>query len=169
MVQQSPVVFSGSVRDAIAYGAPDRSRPVPDAVVVAAAKLANAHDFITELPAGYDTEVGVGGSSFSGGQLQRIAIARAIVRDPKILLLDEATSALDAESELKVQQALDRLTKGKTCLVVAHRLSTIRNADKVVVLGGGGRVVESGSYDELVGRGGAFARLVSQTETFMAE
>lgn len=171
VVSQQPIIFSGSVRDAIAYGAPDRAQPVSHATVERAARLANAHDFIVAMPDGYDSDVGARGSSFSGGQLQRVAIARAIVRDASCWILDEATSALDAESERAVQEALDRLTEGKTCVIVAHRLSTIRNADKVVVLGPGGRVLESGSYDDLVRRpGGAFARLIeTQTETFMAD
>jgi ABC-type multidrug transport system fused ATPase/permease subunit len=171
IVSQAPVVFAGTVRDAIAYGAPDRKQPVAQGLVERAARLANAHDFIMALPDGYDADVGVGGSAFSGGQLQRIAIARAIVRDADVWLLDEATSALDSHSETAVQQALDRLTEGKTALIVAHRLSTIRNADKVVVLGAAGRVLEHGSYKELVRRpGGAFARLIeTQTETFMSE
>lgn len=169
VVSQQPVVFSGSVRDAIAYGAPDRAQPVSHATVERAARLANAHDFIAALPEGYDSDVGASGSAFSGGQLQRVAIARAIVRDASCWILDEATSALDAESEQAVQEALERLTEGKTCVIIAHRLSTIRNADKVVVLGAGGLVLEWGSYDELLQRpGGAFARLIeTQTETFM--
>lgn len=168
-VSQQPILFRGTVRDAIAYGAPDRRQAVSESVIVEAAKLANAYDFITGLPDGFETEVGERGSAFSGGQLQRIAIARAIVRQSKILLLDEATSALDSESESKVQEALDRLTKGKTCLVIAHRLSTIRNAAKIVVLGAGGHVLETGSYDDLIARNGAFSKLMNAQTVVIGE
>lgn len=168
-VSQQPILFSGTVREAIAYGAPDHRQPIPDDVVVEAAKLANAYDFITALPQGFDTEVGERGSRFSGGQLQRIAIARAIVRKSKIFLLDEATSALDSESESKVQEALDRLTRGKTCLVIAHRLSTIRDAAKIVVLGAGGRVLETGTYNGLLTRNGAFSKLMNTQTVVIGE
>ena len=125
-----------------------------------AAKLANAHDFITALPGGYDAPVGEMGRNLSGGQRQRIALARAILRDTKLLLLDEATSALDAESEAKVQAALEQYTQNRTTLVIAHRLSTVRNADCIVVLEDG-RVVETGKHDELINKGGVYARLAA--------
>lgn len=124
------------------------------------ARLANAHDFISAWPRGYDTIVGERGAQISGGQKQRIAIARAMLMDPPILLLDEATSALDTESELLVQLALERLMKGRTTLMIAHRLSTVRNADVVVVVAGG-VVAEKGSHEELMQKGGVYAKLVS--------
>ena len=123
-----------------------------------AAALANATDFIAALPDGYETQVGELGRNLSGGQRQRIALARAILRDAPILMLDEATSALDADSEAKVQAALADFSKDRTTLVIAHRLSTVRNADRIVVVEDG-RVVESGGHDELVSSGGVYARL----------
>jgi subfamily B ATP-binding cassette protein MsbA len=127
-------------------------------VVEAAAKAAYIHDFVCTLPKGYDTEVGELGVRLSGGQRQRIAIARAILKDAPILILDEATSALDSESEKIVQDALGNLMKGRTCFVVAHRLSTVRNCDLIAVLGGG-RVVEVGTHDTLVQKKGEYWRL----------
>ncbi len=154
-VSQQPVLFEGTVAENIGYGRPGASQ----AEIEEAAKLAQAHDFIMELPTGYQTEVGEMGGNFSGGQRQRLSIARAVLRDAPILLLDEATSALDNESEKLVQQALDRLMKGRTTVVVAHRLSTIRNADRIVVIDHG-RVVEEGSHAALMKRaGGLYSRL----------
>jgi ATP-binding cassette subfamily B protein len=127
--------------------------------VEAAARAANAHDFVSSFPEGYATVVGERGVRLSGGQKQRIAIARAILKDPRVLVLDEATSALDAESEHLVQEALDRLMRGRTTLVIAHRLSTVKSADRVVVLMQG-RVAEAGTHDELVAANGAYKRLV---------
>jgi subfamily B ATP-binding cassette protein MsbA len=154
LVAQEATLFGGSIRDNIRYGRLDAS----DAEVQAAAAAANAHDFISVLPQGYDTIVGDRGSRLSGGQRQRVAIARAILKDPPILLLDEATSSLDNESERLVQDALDRLKVGRTTIVVAHRLSTIRAADRIAVLDDGW-LVELGTQDELLARDGIYARL----------
>ena len=145
LVPQEVLLFGGSIRENIAYGKPG----VSDAEVEAAARKANAHEFITSFPDAYKTIVGERGIQLSGGQRQRIAIARAVLKDPAILILDEATSALDSESERLVQEALDQLMVGRTSLVIAHRLSTIRNADKILVLDKG-IVVESGTHDELI-------------------
>ena len=164
LVEQEPVLFSGSVHDNIASGSPtsEASREK----VIEAAKIANAHEFIMNMPQGYDSDVGVGGSLVSGGQKQRIAIARAIVHEPKILLLDEATSALDNESERLVQSALDAVIangKQRSTIVIAHRLSTIRNATRIYLLenesGVGSVVAESGSHDELMRKGGKYELL----------
>ena len=145
LVPQEVLLFGGSIAENIAYGKPGASQ----AEIEAAARRANAHNFIAEFPEGYQTLVGERGVKVSGGQRQRIAIARALLKNPSILILDEATSALDAESERLVQQALEELMKGRTCFVIAHRLSTIRSADSIVVLGDG-QVRESGSHDELI-------------------
>ncbi|KAL6776308.1 hypothetical protein ACKKBG_A20615 [Auxenochlorella protothecoides x Auxenochlorella symbiontica] len=164
LVSQEPVLYARSVARNIAYGLePEDDVPqeeVPTlADIHAAARLANAHDFILALPDGYDTECGDRGVQLSGGQKQRIALARALVRKPAVLLLDEATSALDADSEALVQEALDATMRGRTVLVIAHRLSTVRNADRILVIQGGA-VVESGSHDALLGAGGVYAALV---------
>jgi ATP-binding cassette subfamily B protein len=155
LVAQDPVIFSANAWENIRYGRPDAT----DAEVRAAAHAAAA-DFLDDLPDGFDTFLGEKGVRLSGGQRQRIAIARAILRDAPILLLDEATSALDAEAEAAVQHALSVLATGRTTLVVAHRLATIRRADRIVVIEAG-RVVASGTHDALVREGGLYARLAS--------
>ena len=156
MVQQETLLLSGSARENILYGRP---RATFDEVV-AAARAAHADEFIRELPGGYDTVIGERGAKLSGGQRQRVALARAFLADPRILVLDEATSALDSKSEALVQESLARLMKGRTCLVIAHRLSTVRRADRIVVVDKG-RIVEVGPHTELVARGGLYADLVA--------
>ncbi|MGJ8656341.1 MAG: ABC transporter ATP-binding protein [Akkermansiaceae bacterium] len=158
VVPQEVLLFGGSIEENIAYGKPGSSREE----IIEAAKQANAHDFIEEFESGYDTTVGPRGIKLSGGQRQRVAIARAILADPKILLLDEATSALDSESERLVQSALDTLMQGRTSIIIAHRLSTVRDADRILVLQHG-RIVESGNHDELMSHNGTY-KLLAETQ-----
>lgn len=154
IVTQQTILFDDTVRNNVAYGRPD----LPLERVIDAAKASHAHDFVMALPDGYDTLIGENGMKLSGGERQRIAIARALLKNPPVLVLDEATSNLDSDSEKAVQVALEELMKGRTTLVVAHRLSTIRNVDRIYVVVDG-RIAEEGSHDELLARGGEFARL----------
>ena len=156
LVPQEPAIFTGTVAENIRYGRPDAS----EAAIRRAASLASAAAFVDELPRGFDTPIGERGVTLSGGQRQRVAIARAILKDAPILLLDEATSALDAESERAVQEALDRLMRERTTLVIAHRLATVRSADRILVMDGG-RIVEEGPHETLVRRGGLYSRLAA--------
>lgn len=156
VVQQDNYLFSGTVLHNIEYGRPGASREE----IIAAAKLAGADAFISELPNGYDTFIGERGVKLSGGQKQRISIARVFLKDPPVLILDEATSALDNESERLVQQSLDKLAHGRTVFTIAHRLTTIRGADKILVLTSDG-IAEQGSHEELIAKGGIYKELYS--------
>ncbi|KAL0377488.1 UNVERIFIED_CONTAM: putative multidrug resistance protein [Sesamum radiatum] len=161
LVSQEPALFATSIKENILFGKEDASMEE----VIEAAKASNAHNFITQLPQGYDTQVGERGVQMSGGQKQRIAIARAIIKAPKILLLDEATSALDSESERVVQEALDKAAVGRTTIIIAHRLSTIRNADLIAVVQNG-QVMSMGSHDELIqDENGLYSSLVRLQQT----
>jgi len=155
LVSQEPILFDCSIWDNISYGLEGK---ITHDQVVDAARLANIHDFILSLPNGYNTKVGEKGAQLSGGQKQRIAIARSLVRSPKILLLDEATSALDTESERVVQEALDRAREGRTCVMIAHRLSTVQSADCIAVIQEG-KVVEKGTHHELIAMKGLYNRM----------
>jgi ATP-binding cassette subfamily B protein len=161
VVLQDNFLFNGSIFDNIAYGKPS-ARPEE---VFAAATAANAHDFIVGLPDGYDTMVGERGHRLSGGERQRVSIARAILHNPRVLILDEATASVDTKTERDIQIALERLIKGRTTFAIAHRLSTLRNADRLVVIEKG-RIAEIGTHDELLNKeGGTFRKLVDmQTE-----
>jgi subfamily B ATP-binding cassette protein MsbA len=150
-------LFSGTVAENIRFSKPDTT----EEVIINAAKAANAHEFIENLEKGYQTQVGERGIQLSGGQRQRIAIARAILLNPRILLLDEATSSLDTESERLIQEALERFRAGRTTVVIAHRLSTVKSADRIAVLEDG-RLVELGSHSELLAAGGLYHRLCEQ-------
>lgn len=163
LVPQDPVLFSGTIAENIAYGAPDATR----AEIERAASAANAHAFVLDLPEGYDTVCGERGVQLSGGQRQRIALARALITDPRILILDEATSNLDAESEAAIQDALKQATRDRTTLIIAHRLSTVRDADRIIVMEGG-RVVEMGRHDALMSARGLYHRLVEHQLAFAA-
>ena len=154
IVQQDVFLFNGSIRDNILYGRLDAT----DDEVIEAARRANIHDWVMSLEHGYDTEIGERGVRLSGGQKQRLSIARVFLKDPAILILDEATSALDNTTEILIQQALDELCRGRTTIVVAHRLSTIRSADMIAVISNG-HVAEEGTHDELMARDGVYAGL----------
>jgi len=160
LVTQDSILFNDTVRNNIALSNPEASLDE----VIHAAKIANAHEFIMELPKGYNTNIGDSGNRLSGGQKQRLNIARAILKNPPVMVLDEATSALDTESEKLVQDALDKLMKDRTSVVIAHRLSTIKNADKIVVMRRG-RIVESGSHQELMQQQGVYYKLI-QLQSF---
>jgi len=157
LVSQEPILFSGTITENILFGKPEATYQE----VEEAAKMANAYDFILAQPKGFSTKVGEKGTQLSGGQKQRVAIARAILKDPKILLLDEATSALDTESESLVQDALDKLMRGRTTIIIAHRLSTVRNADSICVMLKG-KIVERGTHEQLLELNGVYASLVSK-------
>lgn len=164
IVSQEPILFDCTIEENILYGL---ERDMSHEDVVQAAEKANIHKFILGLPEGYQTRVGEKGTQLSGGQKQRIAIARALIRNPAILLLDEATSALDTESEKIVQDALDKAKEGRTCIVIAHRLSTVQNADKIVILNEG-KAVEEGTHEELYRKGGIY-RSLCQTQLLKDE
>jgi ABC-type multidrug transport system fused ATPase/permease subunit len=162
-VLQDPFLFAGSIKENIAYGRPDAG----ERDIIEAAAAANAHEFIMNLPDAYDTHVGERGVTLSGGEKQRVSIARAILKDPGILILDEATSAVDTVTEALIQGALDRLVRNRTTIVIAHRLSTLRNADRLVVLEDG-EIAESGTHTELLEMGGVYAELSKTQAEFAA-
>jgi ATP-binding cassette subfamily B protein/subfamily B ATP-binding cassette protein MsbA len=154
IVAQDPFLFNGTVRENLHFGRLDATA----AEVETAARAAHAHEFIAAMPEGYDTRIGERGVKLSGGQKQRVAIARALLKDPPIIIFDEATSNVDSETESKIHDALERLIKGRTTLIIAHRLSTLRSVDRLIVLDHG-RIVETGRHDELLARGGLYAAL----------
>ena len=155
IVQQDVFLFADTIRENIRYGKPDAS----DAEVEEAARRAELYDDIAAMPNGFDTYVGERGTLLSGGQKQRVAIARIFLKDPPILILDEATSALDSITEAKIQHAFDELSRGRTTLIIAHRLSTVHNADKIIVIDHG-RIAEQGTHEELMARGGIYSKLI---------
>lgn len=155
MVSQETYIFMGTVAENIAYARPEATK----AEIIRAARLASAHDFICSFPDGYDTIIGSGGKSLSGGERQRLSIARAILTNPKILILDEATASVDTQTEKAIQKSLNFLIQGRTTLSIAHRLSTLRNADKLIVIDNG-RIIEHGTHPELVQRRGTYFKLV---------
>ncbi len=160
MVLQEPYLFHGSIADNIAYAKPGAT----PAEIMAAAKAAFAHDFIVSFPDGYDALVGERGLRLSGGERQRISIARAILHDPRILILDEATASVDTETEGQIQKALKNLVQGRTVFAIAHRLSTLRDADRLIVVDGG-KIAESGTHDELMKKRGTFYKLVQAQQS----
>ena len=163
LVLQETFLFDGTIRDNLLFGRPTAT----DEELTSAAKAANAHEFIERLEDGYDTQIGERGVRLSGGQKQRLAIARAILADPRILILDEATSSVDSHSEVLIHQALDRLMENRTTFIIAHRLSTIRNADIILVLDEG-NVVERGAHEELLDAKGIYAQMYRQ-QYFLSE
>ena len=155
VVSQDSILFNDTIKNNLLIGKPDAT----DEELITAAKIANAYEFINDLPEGFDTNIGDAGSKLSGGQKQRLSIARAVLKNPPIMVLDEATSALDTESERLVQNALENMMKHRTSIVIAHRLSTIQNADLIVVMQKG-RIIEQGTHTELIQKNGMYKRLV---------
>ena len=164
IVRQEPFLFNGTVRENILYGRPEAT----EEELIAAAQAANCHEFILRLPEGYNTRVGERGVKLSSGEKQRISIARALLKDAPILILDEATASVDTQTERLIQEALERLMRGRTTFVIAHRLSTILRADQILVLLGG-RIVERGTHEELIRQGGLYARLAQIQNTSTIE